>query len=123
MSYTTFALSNARLDDDSIARGGRTTLRVDVTNTGTRAGTEVIQLYIRDLVSTVTRPVKELKAFAKVMLDAGASSTVALEIVPESLAFYDYEMQYVVEPGDFAIMVGTSSRDIDLTTLTLRVTS
>jgi beta-glucosidase len=123
LSYTTFALSNARLDADTIAHDGRTQLRVDVTNTGTRAGSEVVQLYIRDLVSTVTRPVKELKAFAKVTLDAGATTTVVLDITPDSLAFHDYEMQYVVEPGDFAIMVGTSSRNIDLTTLTLHVTS
>ncbi len=123
LSYTTFALSNVRLEHDTIARDGRTRVHVDVTNTGSRAGTEVVQLYVRDLVSTVTRPVKELKAFAKVALEAGATTTVVLDITPESLAFYDYQMQYVVEPGEFAIMVGTSSRDTDLTTLTLRVSS
>ena len=93
-----------------------------VTNTGSREGTEVLQLYIRDLVSSVTRPVKELKGFTKVRLEPGESTTVAFTIGPEALAFHDVRMQYVVEPGEFAIMVGMSSRDSDLTTLTLRVT-
>ena len=73
-----------------------------------------MQLYIRDRVSSVTRPVKELKGFAKVRLEAGETRTVAIEITPASLAFYDIDMNYVVEPGEFEIMVGTSSRDADL---------
>jgi beta-glucosidase len=92
-----------------------------VKNTGARAGSEVVQLYIRDVVSSVTRPVKELKAFQKVWLEPGAEKTVTLEITPESLAFYDINMEYVVEPGEFALMVGTSSRDIDLQTVMLTV--
>ncbi len=119
LSYTTFKLENARLTKQRIARNGSTQVLVDVTNTGKREGAEVVQLYIRDLVSSVTRPVKELKAFKKVWLKPGESTTVALDIKPGSLAFYDVNMKYVVEPGDFEIMVGTSSRDSDLTKLKL----
>ena len=122
LSYTTFKIENARLTKKRIARNGSTRVLVDVTNTGSREGTEVVQLYIRDLVSSVTRPVKELKGFKKVWLKPGESTTVQLEITPASLAFYDVNMKYVVEPGDFEIMVGTSSRDSDLTKLKLQVT-
>jgi beta-glucosidase len=96
---------------------------VDVTNTGERAGSEVVQMYIRDLVSSVTRPIKELKGFKKVWLQPGETKTVALDIKRESLAFYDVSMKYRVEPGDFEIMVGTSSRDSDLQKLILTVTN
>ena len=122
LSYTSFKLENARLTKARIPRKGATRLLVDVTNTGDREGSEVVQLYIRDLVSSVTRPVKELKAFQKVWLKPGERTTVSLDIVPDSLAFFDVHMKHVVEPGDFEIMVGTSSRDSDLTKLTLRVT-
>jgi beta-glucosidase len=122
LSYTTFKLENARLAKKRIKRKGATQVLVDVTNTGSREGSEVVQLYIRDLVSSVTRPVKELKGFKKVWLKAGESTTVALDIMPGSMAFYDVDMKYVVEPGDFEVMVGTSSRDADLTKLSLRVT-
>ncbi|ARA93144.1 beta-glucosidase [Rhodothermaceae bacterium RA] len=121
LSYTTFALSNVRLDPDAIPPDGSTRLYVDVTNTGSRAGTEVVQLYIRDRVSSVTRPVKELRGFARVTLDPGERTTVCFDITPEHLAFYDINMEYVVEPGDFLLMVGTSSRDADLQHVTLRV--
>jgi beta-glucosidase len=94
---------------------------VEVTNTGPRAGTEVVQLYVRDRVSSVTRPVKELKGFARVALAPGETRTVALDVGPEALAFHDIDMRYVVEPGEFALMVGTSSRDADLQTVTLSV--
>jgi len=73
---------------------------VDVTNTGKRAGTEVVQLYIRDQVSSVTRPVKELKGFKKISLKPGEMQTVSLEITAESLALWDVRMKYVVEPGE-----------------------
>ena len=78
-------------------------------------------MYIRDLFSSVTRPVKELKGFQKVSLKPGESKTVTLEITPDSLAFYDINMKYVVEPGDFEIMVGNSSRDEDLQKVVLTV--
>jgi beta-glucosidase len=110
------------LTKTKIGPSGSTQVLVDVTNTGKRAGAEVVQLYIRDLVSSVTRPVKELKGFRKIWLKPGESATVALDITPASLSFFDVNMKYVVEPGDFEIMVGNSSRDADLTKLILRVT-
>src|SRR5947209_589401 len=121
LSYTTFAVDEVRIDHDTIARDGSTVVRARVTNTGDRVGTEVVQLYIRDRVSSVTRPIKELKAFKKVSLRPGDSMQVELEITPDSLAFHDIDMRYVVEPGEFAIMVGTSSRDCDLQTISLCV--
>jgi len=122
LSYTSFKLENARLTKKRIARDGSTRVLVNVTNTGSREGSEVVQLYIRDLVSSATRPVKELKGFKRVWLQPGETTTVELDITPGSLAFYDVNMKYVVEPGDFEIMIGTSSRDADLTKLILRVT-
>ena len=123
LSYTTFKLENPRLAKKRIARNGSTQALVEVTNTGTRDGSEVVQLYIRDMVSSVTRPVKELKGFRRVWLEPGETTTVALDIIPGSLAFYDVNMKYVVEPGEFEIMVGTSSRDTDLAKLMLLVTN
>ena len=121
LSYTTFGVSNVRLDRSTVTRGESTWVSATVTNTGTRAGSEVVQMYIRDRVSSVTRPVKELKGFAKVWLEPGESATVSVDITPDSLAFYDIDMQYVVEPGEFEIMVGTSSRKEDLQTVVLKV--
>ncbi len=121
LSYTTFAFKNVRLEKKKIKRAGSTRVLVDVTNTGKRAGAEVVQVYIRDLFSSVTRPIKELKGIKKVSLAAGETKTVAIDITPESLAFYDTKMKYVVEPGAFAIMVGNSSRDGDLQKVTLTV--
>ena len=122
LSYTTFTLGNLRLEKAKIKQGGATRIFVDVTNTGKRSGAEVVQMYIRDLVSSVTRPIKELKGFQKVWLAPGETKTVALEIAAESLAFYDLNMKYVVEPGEFEIMIGNSSRDQDLQKVILTVT-
>jgi beta-glucosidase len=121
LSYTTFAIQNVRLAKKRIGRDGSTEALAEVTNTGTREGSEVIQMYIRDLVSSVTRPVKELKGFKRIWLQPGETQTVALEITPESLAFYDIHMKYVVEPGEFEIMVGNSSGDCDLQKVVLQV--
>jgi beta-glucosidase len=114
LSYTTFAIKKVRLEKSNIKTNGSTHVLADVTNTGKREGAEVVQMYIRDLVSSVTRPVKELKGFQKLTLRPGETKTVAFEITPDLLAFYDVNMKYVVEPGDFEIMVGNSSRDSDL---------
>jgi beta-glucosidase len=122
LSYTTFAFKNVRLARKKIRPNESTQALVDVTNTGKRAGTEVVQMYIRDLVSSVTRPVKELKGFQKVFLRPGETQTVALPITPDSLAFYDLHMKYGVEPGEFEIMAGNSSRDGDLQRVILTVT-
>jgi beta-glucosidase len=121
LSYTTFALENVRLADEVIRPDGATAVLAELRNTGARAGSEVVQLYIRDRVSSVTRPVKELKGFRRVHLEPGESRTVEIPITPASLAFFDIEMRRVVEPGEFEVMVGTSSRDEDLQRLTLRV--
>ncbi len=121
LSYTTFAFSKLRLAKKKIRRDGSTRVLVDVTNTGKRAGSEVVQMYIRDRVSSVTRPIKELKGFQKVLLNPGETCTAALDITPESLAFYDINMNFVVEPGEFEIMVGYSSRDADLQKVILTV--
>jgi beta-glucosidase len=121
LSYTTFAFGKPRLEKKKIATNGRTRVLVDVTNTGQVKGAEVVQMYIRDVYSSVTRPIKELKGFQKIELAPGETKTVALDITPDSLAFYDINMKYVVEPGDFEIMVGNSSRDADLQKVTLAV--
>jgi beta-glucosidase len=122
-SYTTFEISNVRLRESTISTNDATVVLADVSNVGDRAGTEVVQMYIRDRVSSVTRPVKELKGFLRVALEPGETETVELWITHNSLAFYDIDMHWVVEPGDFDIMVGSSSRDEDLTTVTLHVTA
>ena len=121
LSYTSFNLQNVRLAKKRITCEGSTRVFADVTNTGKRAGSEVVQMYIRDCISSVTRPVKELKGFKKVWLQPGETKTVALDITAESLAFYDVNMKYGVEPGDFEIMVGNSSRDADLQKVILTV--
>lgn len=121
LSYTTFAINNVRLEKSKIKPNGSTRAFADVTNTGKREGAEVVQLYIRDDVSSVTRPVKELKGFQKITLLPGETKTVSFEIAPDSLAFYDINMRYVVEPGEFSVMVGNSSRDEDLQKVTLTV--
>ena len=121
LSYTTFAFSNLRLEKSVIRSDESTTVLVDVTNTGKRPGEEVVQMYIRDLVSSVTRPVKELKGFKKVHLLPGESTTVALTIAPDQLSFTNIQKEWGVEPGAFDIMVGSSSRDRDLTKTTLNV--
>jgi len=103
-----------KIQDPEIKKDEGTMVSVDVTNTGKRAGHEVVQMYIRDCFSSVTRPVKELKGFGRVFLEPGQTETITLEITPELLSFYDMDMKYTVEPGEFVIMVGSSSRDEDL---------
>lgn len=121
LGYTTFRIDNVRLADEEIGIDGATRVLADVTNTGDREGTETVQMYIRDRVSSVTRPVKELKGFRKVRLAPGETATVAIDIGPEQLAFWGIQMRRVVEPGEFEIRVGSSSRDEDLQAVILRV--
>jgi len=109
LSYTTFKFSNLRLASASIATEGETSVSVDVTNTGTREGDEVAQLYIRDEISQVTRPVMELKGFKRVHLKPGETQTVQFKLTPAELGYYNLEMAWVVEPGTFQIMVGPNS--------------
>jgi beta-glucosidase len=114
LSYTTFAYGNLRLSSAEIGVKGTTTASVEITNTGTREGDEIVQLYIRDRVSSVTRPVKELKGFKRITLKPGETKTVAFDLGFEELAFYDVHLERVVEPGTFDVMAGSSSRDEDL---------
>ena len=109
LSYTTFQLDDLRVASPAIGPGGTTEVSVRVRNSGARAGDEVVQLYIRDQVSSVTRPVKELRGFARVTLQPGDARTVTFRLGPDELSLIDRRMQRVVEPGRFDVMVGTSS--------------
>jgi beta-glucosidase len=119
LSYTKFEFGQPHLAEARLGRSESTTLHVDVTNRGDRAGDETVQLYIRDLVSSVTRPVKELKAFRRVTLQPGETQTVSLPITPESLSFWNIDLERVVEPGDFLIMVGPNSQELRSVQLTV----
>lgn len=120
LSYTTFDYSDIHLSSTEMSAGGELTATVTVTNTGSRDGAEVVQLYIRDLVGSVTRPVKELKGFEKIFLKAGESHKVSFSITPELLKFYNYDLQFVCEPGDFDVMIGGNSRDVKKARFLLR---
>jgi len=111
LSYTTFEYSDISLSDSTMHRSGSIEVSVTLTNTGSRAGSEVVQLYVRDLVGSVTRPVRELKGFEKVHLEAGQSKKVAFSLTASDLAFFTINNKWEVEPGDFTVFVGTNSRD------------
>ncbi|MCK9618438.1 MAG: glycoside hydrolase family 3 C-terminal domain-containing protein [Lentimicrobiaceae bacterium] len=113
LSYTTFEYSNFRIDKPSVSLGENATVSVDVKNTGKMAGDEIVQLYIRDLVSSVTRPVKELKGFERISLSLGETKKVSFIITPDKLEFYNEDMKKVIEPGMFNVMVGRSSENLD----------
>ncbi|WP_370525414.1 beta-glucosidase BglX [Dysgonomonas sp. 521] len=119
LSYTTFKYSDVKLSSTRISSNGELTASVTVTNTGKYDGAEVVQLYIRDLVGSVTRPVKELKGFEKVSVKAGESKNVSFKITPELLKFYNYDLEYVFEPGDFDVMIGGNSHDVKSARFTL----
>ena len=121
LSYSRFRYQKLHLEKEKIKFNGSTKIKVEVTNTGKIAGDEIVQMYIRDKVSSVTRPVKELKGFRRISLKPKETKVVSLDIKPEHLAFHNIDMKYIVEPGDFEIMVGGSSRDEDLLKTTLRV--
>ena len=119
LSYTTFAYSDISLSQSSMDMQGMITASVDVSNTGLLPGGEVVQLYIRDLVGSTTRPVKELKGFERIYLQPGQTRTVTFKIAPEMLKFYDYDLQYVIEPGDFQVMIVSNSRDVKTAAFTV----
>ena len=120
LSYTTFRFSDITLNRSSIGMDNELVASVTVTNTGDRAGSEVVQLYIRDLVGSVTRPVKELKGFEKIYLRPNESRTVRFTIAPEMLKFYNADLKFVAEPGDFDVMIGPESRNVKTARFTLR---
>ena len=119
LSYTTYRYSNARLSADTMRADDQVEALVDVTNTGERAGDEVVQLYIRDDIASVSRPVKELRGFARIHLEPGETKTVSLPIGRKELEFYNARLDLVVEPGTFTIMVGPSSDQNESLTLTV----
>ncbi len=114
LSYTEFQYSDLRFDKQQIGQNESTTVRVNITNTGNYDGDEVVQLYVRDLFASVARPLMELKGFERIHLKKGETREVSFSVTPETLKMLNEEMQWVVEPGDFRIMVGASSNDIRL---------
>jgi beta-glucosidase len=120
LSYSTFKYSNLRATPDSIGLQGRTTVSVDVVNSGAVRGDEVVQLYIRDEVSSVTRPIKELRGFRRITLNPGETKTVEFSLGPDELSFLNRDMHRVVEPGAFTIMVGGNSVDLISTKLDVK---
>jgi beta-glucosidase len=111
LSYTTFNYSDVKLSSNTLSATGRITASVTVSNTGSKDGYETVQLYTRDLVGSITRPVKELKGFKKIWLKAGESKTISFDINANDLKFYNSDYKYVAEPGDFKVFIGANSRD------------
>ncbi len=120
LSYTSFDYGDIKLSSPEIAMNGKLTASVTVKNSGLRDGKEIVQLYIRDVYSTSTRPVKELKAFQKISLKAGESREVTFDLTTEDLKYYNHDLAYVCEPGDFEVMIGPNSRDVKTVKLTLK---
>ncbi|MCB0288475.1 MAG: fibronectin type III-like domain-contianing protein, partial [Calditrichaeota bacterium] len=112
LSYTTFSYAEPQLSAEKMAPDGSIQVAVRVSNTGSRSGAEVVQFYLQDVVASVTRPVKQLRGFERVELQPGESRTVTFTISPEDLAFYNQQMQRVVEPGEFRVFVGGNSVDV-----------
>lgn len=121
LSYTNFIYSKPILSRSSLDGNESVSVTVNVTNSGNYDGDEIVQMYVRDRVSSVTRPVKELKGYKRVFIRKGETKQVSFEITKDTLAFYDIEMDYCVEPGEFSIMTGSSSADKDLKLTTLTV--
>ena len=119
LSYTQFSLSEVSLSTHSLARDATLKASITVTNTGSRAGETAVQLYTRDLVASISRPVRELKHFQKIMLQAGESRVVTFDITPADLQFYNAATELVLEPGEFQVFIGLDSRDTKMQTFTL----
>jgi beta-glucosidase len=120
LSYTTFDFGAPTVSSANIAAGESVTVRVPVTNSGDMAGDEVIQVYLRDAISSVTRPVKELAGFQRVTFQPGETKLVDITIEPRSFMMWNREMQRVIEPGEFTLMVGPNSEDLQSVTVTVR---
>ena len=119
LSYTSFEYGPVQLSTEKLSGSGTLTASVTLKNTGDYDGKEIVQLYVRDLVGSVTRPVKELKGFQKLLLKAGESTTVSFTLSPSDLGFYDAEGNYLIEPGDFQLFIGPSSETQNAATFTL----
>jgi beta-glucosidase len=114
LSYTSFSYSNLTIDPASVSAGGTVDIRLTVDNSGKLSGDEVVQLYIRDEYASLPRPVKELKGFVRVSLQPGEARTLTFHLPVNQLAYYDEDLQLMVEPGKFRVMGGGSSEDIRL---------
>jgi beta-glucosidase len=120
LSYTTFSYGKPRISGARMNKAGRLTVSVTVSNAGAYDGEEVVQLYLRDKVRSISPPVKELKGFQKVMLKKGESREVVFEITEPMLRFYNSDLKFVSEPGDFDVMVGGNSKDLQQMSFTLQ---
>jgi beta-glucosidase len=114
LSYSTFEYSNLRFDKKQIRKSETTKVYCTIKNTSNIDGDEVVQLYVRDLLSSIAQPIKQMKGFQRISLKAGESKEIVFDITKETLQMLNQEMKWVVEPGDFRIMIGASSRDIRL---------
>lgn len=114
LSYTKFEYSNLKLSSKEINKAADVEVSVDVKNVGDRKGDEVVQLYINDVIASTSKPVKELKGYERISLAPGETKTVKMKLTPEDLSLYDRSMNFIVEPGKFSVMVGSSSKDIKL---------
>ena len=123
LSYTTFEYGDIVLDTDEMTEDGKIKVSVNISNTGNYDGADVVQLYIRDIFASISRPVKELKGFRRIDLKKGESQVVEFEITADLLKFYNSDLEYVCEPGDFELMIGPDSRDTKSVTITLNNTS
>jgi CARDB. len=112
LSYSQFEYKNLTIDKKQISKAESVNVSVQVTNTGKKAGEEIVQLYIRDKVSSGTRPEKELKDFARVNLQLGETKTVTFTVTPDKLEYYNTDLNKVIEPGDFDVMVGSNSEEL-----------
>lgn len=120
LSYTTYQYGELKLDSKTMSPDGQITVTIPVTNTGNRDGIEVVQLYIRDVVGSIARPVKELKGFQRLSLKAGETAAATFTIDASKLKFYNYDLKEVVEPGEFDVMVGPNSREFKRATITVQ---
>jgi len=114
LSFTKFEYSNLQINPKEINKGGEVEISVDLKNIGERKGDEVAQLYINDVISSTSKPSKELKGYEKVSLNPGETKTVKFKLLPEDISLFDRNMNFVVEPGKFSVMIGASSQDIKL---------
>jgi beta-glucosidase len=114
LSYTSFEYSNLHIEPKQTSVEGEIEITVDIKNTGALKGDEVVQLYINDVISSTSKPVKELKGYERISLEPGEKKTVKFRLLPEDLSLFDRNMNVVVEPGIFKVMVGSSSEDIRL---------
>ena len=112
LSYTSFAYANLRIDRPEASADEQVAISIEITNTGSRAGDEVVQLYTHDLHASVTRPIQELKGFQRIGLAPGETRTITFQLAVCQLGFYNQAMSYVVEPGAIEVMIGSSSQDI-----------